>query len=63
MTAARSQKKIQLQDFYTKCLAKKKSNHLKARTQQQHHQKTSREETRRKNQQMLSQANKIKISL
>jgi diphthamide biosynthesis methyltransferase len=63
MAAARSQKKNELHDYYTKCLAKKKTNHLKARTQQQQHQETSREETRRKNQQMLSQANKIKISL
>jgi hypothetical protein len=44
-------------------LSQEKNNHLKARTQQQQHQETSREETRRKNQQMLSQANKIKISL
>jgi hypothetical protein len=38
MAAARSQKKNQLQDFYTKCLAKKKTITLRLERNKQQHQ-------------------------
>lgn len=63
MAAARSQKKNQLQDFYTKCLAKKKTITLRLERKNNNTKKLHEKKLGEKTSKCFNQANKIKISI